>query len=148
MWMERVLWWLTVACSVLLVLGSVQGRTRWVKESANARRVSTTIRDAAGWDAVAILSGTVAIVALVVGRWARSRPVVAVLCAATAAGAFGAAALAAGRYWLDLSRGAGQIEGYVMHPATGPPLVAVLAVVGAGCALALGLGWLRPTAVR
>jgi hypothetical protein len=145
--METVLWWLTVVCAVLLVLGSLQGRTRWVKESANARQVST-IRDAAGWDAVAILSGTVAIVALVVGRWARLRPVVAVLCAATAAAAFGAAAVAAGRYWLDLTRGAGQIEGYVMQPATGPPLVAVLAVVGAGCALALGLGWLRPTAER
>jgi hypothetical protein len=144
---ETVLWWLTVACAIVLFFVGLTGRTRWVEDHANPNR-ATKVVDSAGWDWVARLAGIAAIGGLAVGRWARSRFGVAVLGAAATTAAFGWAAVVAGHYWLVLTQGTGQIEGYVMYPATGPPYVAVLATVGTGFALVLAISWLLPATER
>jgi hypothetical protein len=135
---ENVLWWFDVACAALLMFVSLSSRTTWIEDHANLERAATII-DSAGWDWTARLAGIAAVAALVIGRWARLRPVATMLCASTATIAFGVSAVVSGQYWLDLTKGAGQVEGYVIHPATGVPYAAVIATLGTGYSLVLAI---------
>jgi len=89
------------------------------------------------------ISGVVAIASLVVGVLSRRRIVIPFFCAAATI-AFAATALAAGQYWLELSRGAGAMAQFVMEPAPGPPYFAIIATVATGFALVLTVSWLEP----
>jgi hypothetical protein len=141
---ERVLWLLAIVCAVLLLFAPFTPRTTWFYDGPDPRRNPSTIRDSAGWDMVAPLSGLVAIIGLVVGVLSRRRIVIPSFCAVVATVAFAVTALAAGQYWMELSRGAGAMAQFVMKPAPGPPYFAVIATVATGFALLLTVTWLAP----
>jgi len=141
---EKVLWSFTIACAILLLLAPFTPRTTWIYDGPRPSDNPSSIRDSAGWDMAAPLSGVVAIAGLVVGVLSRRRIVIPSFCAATATIAFAVTALAAGQYWLELSRGAGTMAQFVMEPAPGPPYFAIIATVATGFALVLTVSWLEP----
>jgi hypothetical protein len=141
---EKVLWSFAIVCAVLLLFAPFTPRTTWVYDGPQPVGNPSTIRDAAGWDMVAPLSGIIAIAGLVVGVLARPRVIVPVLSTAIATIAFAMTAVAAGRYWLELGRGAGAMADFSMHSAPAPPYFAIVATVATGFALVLTVSWLEP----
>jgi hypothetical protein len=143
---DRVLWWLAISCTVLLLFGPLGGRTEWV------HRDGATITDAAGYDWLAPLAGVVAIIGLGVGRRSRQHAPIAVLGAAVATISLSSMVVVAGTYWLAIERGdlqshgvvLDQSGGYFVRPAAGPPFVALIAAVAATFAVILTVRWLSP----
>lgn len=141
---ENVLRALLIVCALLLVLVSLNGRTVWTKGPA-PNPAAPTIRDAAGWDWVARVSGVLAISSIGLGwRW-RHRPGVAVAAAAAATVAFGWSAVVAWRYWQDLADGAGQRDGWTMSPPVNIPFAALIAGTAASVAVVLTIRTLPST---
>ncbi len=141
---EKVLWSFAIACGVLLLFAPFTPRTTWFYDGPRPSDNPSTIRDSAGWDMVAPISGVVAIFSLVVGVLSRRRIVIPSFSAAAATIAFAVTALAAGHYWLELARGAGAMAGFVMQRAPGPPYFAIIATIATGFALVLTVSWLEP----
>jgi hypothetical protein len=143
---ENVLWWLTTGCATLLLFGPSAGRTTWIRQGGGV------VKDAAGYDWLALCSGIVAIVSLTVGLWARPRVLLPVLGAAAAVVAFLLTAVASGSYWMAILRGdvthngivLPASEGWTVYPASGPPFFAVIATIGTAFALGLTVYWLTP----
>jgi hypothetical protein len=142
--LERALWFCAIVCAVLLLFAPFTPRTTWRFDGPQPRGNPSTIRDSAGWDMVAPLSGIVAIASLVLGVLSRRRIVIPSFCAAVATIAFAVTALAAGQYWHELSRGAAAMGQFVTEPAPGPPYFAIIAAVATGVALVLTVRWLAP----
>lgn len=141
---ERVLWIFAIICAALLLFAPFTPRTTWLFDGPQPRGNPSAIRDSAGWDMVAPLSGIVAITSLVAGVLSRRHTVIPSFCAAVATIAFAVTALAAGQYWHELSRGAAAMAQFVMEPAPGPPYFAIIAAVATGVALLLTVIWLTP----
>lgn len=140
---EDKLRWIAVGCAALLLFGLVSDRTSWVGGGG----VTT---DSAGYNWATLFAGIVALVALASSFWAWPRLPYALLGAAVAFGAFGAAAYVCGSYWLALARGDARLDGIAtmpehwrVYPATGPIFFTTAALVGALAALLLAASWLR-----
>ena len=142
--MERVLRVFALVCAVLLFFAPVSGRTTWISAEPRETGGTGSIRHSAGWDWVAPLCGVVAIVGLAVGAVARPRVAGPVLGAAVATVALAGAAAAAWGHWRDAASGALDLRGFTTHPAPAAPAFALIAALGALCALVLALGWLKP----
>lgn len=140
---ENVVAVLAVACAFVLLFAPFTGRTTWV--SADPRETGGTggIRHSAGWDYVAPMCGLIAIAGVVAGWFARPRVVIPLAGAIAAAIAFTVIAVAAAGHWLDGITGRLDLRGFTTHPAPGAPFFAVVAILGAGYAIALAIGWLR-----
>lgn len=148
---ETILRRVALGCAFFMLFGPLGGRTMWIK--GNGRNVVT---DAAGYNAVAVLSGTLALLALAVALNMRPRVVVPALTALAAAAAFGLSVYVSGLYvW---ARWQGEIWFYgagwfaedpgpkwMVSLPWGPPYFALAALVGALASLALAVTWLwRP----
>jgi hypothetical protein len=142
---EKVLWWLTMGCAVLLVLAPLTPRTTWLPRS---RTGLSLITEGVGWQAIAALVGIAAIGALVAGVRAHRRES-AVTGAAIATFGFGLITVGMTRHRIDLTNGVTSVNpgsNWELHPAPFIPLFAGLAATGAVCAFALTLLWLQPAA--
>jgi hypothetical protein len=138
-------WRVAVVCALALLLGPWGGRTEWVRPNGSS------IRDAAGYDWIALLAGLAALLALVVGRLYRPAVVGAVASSIMALVAFAASAYVSASYALAIEQGNLLIGGafvaparYAVFPAAGPPLFTGIAAVGAIAALATTVLWFRP----
>jgi hypothetical protein len=80
---------------------------------------------------------------LAAGRRARPGGAFPTVGAAVAIIAFTGSAAAAGGHWRDAAGGALDMRGFMTRPAPGGLPFAIVALLGAGCALALAVGWLR-----
>ncbi|HET7093689.1 MAG TPA: hypothetical protein VFI22_09435 [Thermomicrobiales bacterium] len=141
---EKTLWTFAAICAIALLFAPFTPRTMWLYDGQRPEGQAFSIRDSSGWDWLVPVLGVAAIVVLFVAALLRPRVVLPTLGAVLAARAFGIAAVAAGRYWLDLTRGAAAIEDYRIVPAPGPPFFTVVAIAGAAYALALAVSWLSP----
>lgn len=132
-----------------MLFGPFGGRTMWMK--GNGRNVIT---DAAGYNAVAVLSGVLALAALAVALNTRSRVVVPALAALVAVSAFGLSVYVSGLYvWARWQGeiwfyGAGWFAGdqgptWTVSLPWGPSYFALAAFVGALASLALTISWMR-----
>lgn len=133
------LWRIAMACAVLLLFAPATPRTSWIYAGGGGMTHS------AGWDWVAPLSGIVAIGALALTGRSCPRGAASVLGNVVAVFAFGVSAAASAGHWYSLATGSLDLEWEsTTYPA---PLVlpfAVIAAVGAVCALALLGTRLRP----
>ena len=145
---DYTLRWVAMCCAIFLLLGPVGGRTTWVSRT-------TTATDAAGYNAVAVFSGVVALATLYLAGWARSRLIplaLPVLGAVAALAAFALTVVVAGVYVVARLQGGIWVyagwtferlgEGTTVYPAPGPPFFAFAALVGAVASLALAITWL------
>ena len=146
---EYTLRWVAMGCGIFLLFGPIGGRTTWVE-------ANSTTTDAAGYNAVAVLSGVVALAALGFANWARPRMIpvaLPVLGAVAAAAAFGLTVVTAGVYVVARLRGQVYFYGIgefsdigrneTVYPPPGPPFFALAAFVGFLASLALTITWLR-----
>lgn len=151
---ETILRRVALGCAIFMLFGPLGGRTMWVKANGS----STT--DAGFYNAAAVFSGVVALLALTVALNMRPRVVVPALTALAAAAAFGLSVYVSGLYvW---ARWQGEIWFYgagwfaedpgpkwMVSLPWGPPYFALAALVGALASLALAVTWLwRPRRPR
>ncbi|MCC7023158.1 MAG: hypothetical protein IT338_10030 [Thermomicrobiales bacterium] len=147
---ETILRRVALGCAIFMLFGPLGGRTMWVKANGS----STT--DAGFYNAAAVFSGVVALLALTVALNMRPRVVVPALTALAAAAAFGLSVYVSGLYvW---ARWQGEIWFYgagwfaedpgpkwMVSLPWGPPYFALAALAGALASLALAVTWLwRP----
>lgn len=147
---ELILGRIALWCGFLMLPGFFSDRSSWVD---NRFKAPSSITDAGLYNAVATVSGIVALVALAVALNTRPRVVIPVLGLLLAMAAFGLSiyvsgmgvwARLQGEIWLYGSWSfAGGFEGYVAHPARGLFFFTFLAVLGAMAALGLGCCWLH-----
>jgi hypothetical protein len=140
---EDVVRWVALGCAIFLLFGPLGGRTMLVDGK-------TTITDSAVYNIVAVLSGIVAIVGLAIADRSRPRAILVALGAAIAISAFGFTAYVAGMFSLPLFRGEVMVDGgsiitdsLEVHPAYGPPFLALAALFGAGSTAVLAIHRLR-----
>ena len=143
MGIEHTLRRLAIACALLLLLAPLTPRTSWVGGDGHETRGTSSMRHSAGWDWVMPVCGIAAILGLATGRRARPGGAFRVVGVAVALIAFTGAAVAAGGHWRDAAGGALDMRGFMTRPAPGALPFALVALLGAGCALALAVGWLR-----
>lgn len=139
--LTTMLGWMAFACAIVLVFSQIGGRSSWVD-----RKTGAGIRDAAGWDWVAMLAGLVVVGALLVAWWAGAGDRRGTWAWVVAAAAFVVAAQAAGRYWADTADGfvqpqAATVDGtkWTTHVAESPPRVTVAAIAGAAVATVMAI---------
>ena len=135
-----------IGCAIVMLFGPLGGRTMRVAGNS----VGT---DAAGYNAVAVLSGVVVLAALGFAFWAGPRLIHPLLGAAVAGAAFGLSVYVSGVGVVARLRGgvwsyAGwsfeRVDpGETVYPAPGPPFFALVALIGAVATLALAIAWLR-----
>jgi LPXTG-motif cell wall-anchored protein len=144
---EKTLWWLAMACGVLLLTSWFNPKTMRVSLVGEGQSIQGW-----GWQNVATWAGVFVLVALVVGRINRPRVPRPALCAGFAVVIFGGAAAEAARTWIDLTKEAanpdlyGYGRDYVLLPATGMARTIAIAIAGAIFSLVLLGTWLRPEA--
>jgi hypothetical protein len=143
---EKVLWWMTIGCAALLVLAPFTPRTTWLPTSRGAGL--SLITEGVGWQAIAAMIGIAKIGVLVAGVSARRRESAGT---GAAIATFGFVVIAVGmtRHWIDLTNGVTSVNAgpnFELHPAPFVPVFAGVAAVGAVCAFALTILWLRPAA--
>ena len=141
---EKVLWSFALACAVFLLFAPFTPRTMWYSADTERPGGTSSVRHSAGWEWVVPLCGIAAIVGLTTGIRTRRLVTIPVLGAGAASIAFVVAAVAAGGHWIDGMRGALALGAFRTSPAPGAPYFAVVATVGAGYALVLAIGWLKP----
>ncbi len=139
---ERVFWWLTLICGVLLL-------PSWLHPKTERFYPGTIETQGWGWQNVASWTGGLVILLLLAGFALRPRVFGPALCALLAAGLFAATAAESARTWLDLRLETqelvlGGTSGYQLSPATGMDGTIQKALVGVACALILLGLWLRP----
>ena len=139
---ERVFYWLTLICAVLLV-------PSWLHPKTERFYGGTTEIQGWGWQNVASWTGGLVILLLLAGYALRPRVAGPTLCALLAAGLFAATAAESARTWLDLRFEAqelalGGTSGYQLSAATGMDGTIQKALVGVACGLVLLGLWLRP----
>lgn len=139
---ERVLWWSTLICAVLLF-------PSWLHPKTERFYRGTTEIQGWGWQNVASWTGGLVILLLLAGYALRPRVFGPAFFALLAAGLFAATAAESARTWLDLRFEAqelalGGTSGYQLSPATGMDITIQKALVGGACALVLLGLWLRP----
>ena len=140
--LERVFWWPTLICGVLLL-------PSWLYPKTERIYRGTIEIQGWGWQNLASWAGGLTMLLLLVGYALRPRVAGAALCALLAAGLFAATAAESARTWLDLRFEAqelalGGASNYVLSPATGMDDTIRKALVGVACALVLLGLWLRP----
>jgi hypothetical protein len=150
---ENILRRVALGCAIFMLFGALGGRTTWT--TLNGRN---TVTDAGFYNAAAVFSGVVALLALAVALNVRPRVVVPAAAALAAAAAFGLSVYGSGLYvW---ARWQGEIWFYgagwfaedpgpkwTVSLPWGPPYFALAALVGALASLALTVTWLwRPRA--
>ena len=148
---EIVLRRVAIGCAIVLVFAMIMpnylARTSW--ESGKRNKSTVMVDSAASYVGLVSLYGLVACVSLAIGALRRQK--VASMFVATAA--FASAAYVIGNFWLGLSRGIVLLDGRPVSTMGYPnwtvrlppmlPLFALAAGVGAVCALALAINWLR-----
>lgn len=139
---ERVFWWLTLSCGVLLLPSWLHPKTERIY------RGSMEIQGW-GWQNVASWAGGLTILLLLAGYVLRPRVAGPALCVLLAAGLCAIAAAESARTWLDLHFEAQQLtlSGAtfpILHAATGMDSTIQKALVGTASALVLLGLWLRP----
>lgn len=137
-----------IGCAILLLFAPLGGRTVW-----EPIRGSGSATDAGGYNAIAVFSGVVVLAALGFARWGRPRLVLPLVGAAVATVAFGLTLYATGVYVVARLQGGIWIyacwcfeelsSSTTVTPAPGPPIFALVALVGAVATLALAIAWLR-----
>lgn len=143
-----VLRWIAIVCGGLLLLAPLGGRTTW--EATRGRSFAT---DAGGYNAIAVVSGMMVLVALLVAT-GESRPRwLALPGALVVFGAFVLTVYATGVF--VAARWRGEVWVYacwcaqplpadaIVTPAPGPPVFLVVALIGAIAALGLTVRWAR-----
>jgi hypothetical protein len=146
---ETVLRRVALGCAVFMLFGPLGGRTTWVKVHGNG----SSITDAGIYNAVAVISGVVALAALAVALHLRPRLVLPVFGILVAIAAFALTIYVSGMFvWARLQGelwfyGAASFAGdmggkWTVRPAWGPPFFALAALIGALASLALAVTWL------
>jgi hypothetical protein len=143
---ERVLWRIAVGCAALLLFAPMTPRTSWTYLPQSESGPGGGMTHSAGWDWIAPLSGTVAVVSLIVGRRQRLGVVASVFSTMVASISLAVAAAAALGHWLDLRSGSLTVARSVIHPAPAVAYFAAIAIVGMVAALVLLGSWLHHSA--
>lgn len=140
--LERVFWWPTLICGVLLL-------PSWLYPKTERIYRGTIEIQGWGWQNVASWAGGLTMLLLLVGYALRPRVAGPALCALLAAGLCAVAAAESARTWLNLGFEEQRLalEGStfpILHAATGMDTTIQKALAGVVCALVLLGLWLRP----
>lgn len=141
---ERVFYWMTLICAVVLFPSWLHPKTVRTFVPGGGQEIQGW-----GWQNVASWTGGLVILLLLLGYALRPRGVGPAFCALLAASLFAATAAESARTWLDLrfeaqSLALGGASGYQLSPATGMDGTIQKTLVGGACALVLLGLWLRP----
>ena len=135
---ERVPWRISVAASALLLFAPATPRTSWSYDRGGGMTHS------AGWDWIALMSGVVALICLIVGRFFRPSVLISALAALLASVALAISAAASLGHWLDLMSGNLELARWTIRPAPAVAPFAAIAAAGMAASLVLLGTWLRP----
>jgi hypothetical protein len=142
---ESTIFVLALVCAFGLLFTPLSQRTMWYSIDPVASGGTASMRHSAGWDYVAPVCAFVALAGLIGGLALCPRVLVPVAGAIAAAGALGFAAGVTAVHYRDAVSGTLDLSGMETVAPPAAPSFAVLAVLGAGFALALAISWWTPT---
>lgn len=141
---ENAVWWAATASSILVILGSIGGRTQRIYGRMGEDGYTVATESGTRWAVWAFVWGLAALITLAAGRaWRRRHGRLAVGSAASTVVLLSLVVERAGRHWIGLLEERGQTRTYELDVALGLPISVTAAALGAGYALVLAGIWLR-----